>query len=142
MIVTKKRSFYKSLSWRIIASIDTFVLSLIIINYSSNKYSYDLAFYIASLEVVTKTIIYYFHERGWNKLQFGRLKQRVNRIRSLIKAATWRIFACLDTFLISLIITGRLDWATSIAFFEIITKAILYYFHERGWNRIKWGREF
>lgn len=142
MIVTRKRSLYKAFSWRILASIDTFILSLIIINYSSNKYSYDLAFYIASLEVVTKIIIYYLHERIWNKLQFGRLNQRVNRWRSLIKAATWRILASLDTFFISFIITGRLDWATSIAFFEIITKAILYYFHERGWNRIKWGREF
>ena len=142
MIVTRKRSLYKALSWRILASIDTFILSLIIINYSSNKYSYDLAFYIASLEVLTKIIIYYLHERSWNKLQFGRLNQRVNRWRSLIKAFTWRILASLDTFLISFIITGRLDWATSIAFFEIITKAILYYFHERGWNRIKWGRKF
>ena len=142
MIVTRKRSLYKALSWRILASIDTFILSLIIINYSSNKYSYDLAFYIASLEVVTKIIIYYLHERSWNKLQFGRLNQRVNRWRSLIKAATWRILASLDTFFISFVITGRLDWATSIAFFEIITKAILYYFHERGWNRIKWGRKF
>lgn len=142
MIVTRKRSLYKALSWRILASIDTFILSLIIINYSSNKYSYDLAFYIASLEVLTKIIIYYLHERSWNKLQFGRLNQRVNRWRSLIKAFTWRILASLDTFFISFIITGRLDWATSIAFFEIITKAILYYFHERGWNRIKWGRKF
>ena len=142
MIVTRKRSLYKALSWRILASIDTFILSLLIINYSSNKYSYDLAFYIASLEVLTKIIIYYLHERSWNKLQFGRLNQGVNRWRSLIKAFTWRILASLDTFFISFIITGRLDWATSIAFFEIITKAILYYFHERGWNRIKWGRKF
>ena len=140
MIVTRKRSLYKALSWRILASIDTFILSLIIINYSSNKYSYDLAFYIASLEVVTKIIIYYLHERIWNKLKFGRLNQRVNRWRSLIKAATWRILASLDTFFISFVITGRLDWATSIAFFEIITKAILYYLHERGWNKINWGR--
>ena len=49
MIVTKKRSFIKALSWRVIGSIDTFVLSLIIINFSSENYTYDLAFYIATL---------------------------------------------------------------------------------------------
>jgi uncharacterized membrane protein len=59
-----------------------------------------------------------------------KLKEHV----SLIKALTWRITASLDTFLLSYIITGRFDWATTIAFFEIITKAILYYLHERGWK--------
>ena len=140
MIVTKKRSFIKALSWRVIGSIDTFILSLIIINFFSDNYSYDLAFYIATLELVTKTVIYYVHERLWNKINLGRIKNKVNRLRSLIKAITWRITASLDTFFISYIITGRFEWATSIAFFEIITKSILYYLHERGWNIVNWGR--
>ena len=140
MIVTRKRSFIKAISWRVIGSIDTFILSLIIINFFSNKYTYDLAFYIAALELVTKTIIYYIHERLWNKINFGRIKEKVNRFRSIVKAITWRITASLDTFFISYIITRRFDWATSIAFFEIITKAILYYLHERGWNKVNWGR--
>jgi len=140
MIATKKRSLIKSLSWRILGSIDTYILSFVIINFSSDNYTYDLAFYIAGLEVITKTIIYYFHERIWNKFNIGRIGDKVKRTRSLIKALTWRITASLDTFLLSYIITGRFDWATTIAFFEIITKAILYYLHERGWNKIKWGR--
>ena len=138
MIVTKKRSFIKAISWRVIGSIDTFILSLVIINFFSNKYTYDLAFYIAALELITKTVIYYIHERLWNRIDIGRIKQKVNRFRSIIKAITWRITASLDTFFISYIITGRFDWATSIAFFEIITKAILYYLHERGWNKVNW----
>ena len=140
MIITKKRSLIKSLTWRLLGSIDTFILSLIIINYSSEKYSYDLALYIASFEIITKTILYYFHERIWNIFKIGRLKEKVRRGRSLFKAMTWRIIASLDTFFLSYIITGRFDWATSIAIFEIITKAIIYYFHERAWNRVKWGR--
>ena len=140
MIITKKRSLIKSLTWRLLGSIDTFILSLIIINYSSEKYTYDLALYIASFEIITKTILYYFHERIWNIFKIGRLKEKVKRGRSLFKAMTWRIIASLDTFFLSYIITGRFDWATSIAIFEIITKAIIYYFHERAWNRVKWGR--
>lgn len=140
MIITKKRSLIKSLIWRLLGSIDTFILSLIIINYSSEKYSYDLALYIASFEIITKTILYYFHERIWNIFKIGRLKEKVKRGRSLFKAMTWRVIASLDTFFLSYIITGRFDWATSIAIFEIITKAIIYYFHERAWNRVKWGR--
>lgn len=63
MIATKKRSLVKSLSWRVLGSIDTFVLSFVIINFSTDDYTYDLAFYIAGLEVLTKTVIYYLHER-------------------------------------------------------------------------------
>ena len=62
-----------------------------------------------------------------------------NAKRSLVKTITWRILATTDTFLISWIITGRFDWAGMIAVVEIITKMFLYYFHERGWNRIIWG---
>ncbi len=140
MIVRRKRSIIKSISWRILGSIDTFILSLIIINYSSENFTYNLAFYIASLEIVTKFFLYYFHERIWNMFKIGRLKKAVLRTRSLLKALTWRVIASLDTFLISFLITGRFDWATSIAIFEIITKSTIYYLHERVWNRINWGR--
>jgi uncharacterized membrane protein len=140
MIVSKKRSITKSISWRFLGSLDTFFLSLFIINYSTHNYSFDLAFYIAGLEIITKTFLYYFHERIWNNFNIGRLEDSVKRLRSLFKAISWRIAASVDTFLISFIITGRFDWATSIAIFEIITKSIIYYFHERVWNRVKWGR--
>ena len=140
MIVSKKRSIIKSLSWRLLGSLDTFFLSLIIINYSTQNYSFNLAFYIAGLEIITKTFLYYFNERIWNNFNIGRLEDSVKRSRSLFKAISWRIAASVDTFLISFIITGRFDWATSIAIFEIITKSIIYYFHERVWNRVKWGR--
>jgi uncharacterized membrane protein len=115
MIVSKKRSIIKSLSWRLLGSLDTFFLSLIIINYSTQNYSFNLAFYIAGLEIITKTFLYYFHERIWNNFNIGRLEEGVRRSRSLFKAISWRVTASLDTFLISFIITGRFDWATSIA---------------------------
>ena len=62
-----------------------------------------------------------------------------NKTRSFVKAISWRVLASADTFLISYIITGKLSWAGSITLLEIITKTLLYYLHERGWNRITWG---
>ena len=41
----------------------------------------------------------------------------------------------------SWLITGRFDWAGMIAGFEVITKMVLYYLHERGWNKITWGKQ-
>ena len=59
--------------------------------------------------------------------------------RSALKAVSWRVIASLDTFIISYIITGRASMASTIAGIEILTKMILYYAHERGWSKIKWG---
>ena len=59
--------------------------------------------------------------------------------RSLAKTISWRILATTDTFIISWLITGELFFASAIASLEILTKTVLYYFHERGWNKIRWG---
>lgn len=63
------------------------------------------------------------------------------RSRSAVKALTWRITGTADTFLIAWLITREPVIAGSIAVLEVITKTILYYFHERGWNLVKWGRK-
>ena len=60
--------------------------------------------------------------------------------RSLVKAVTWRITGSADTFVISFILTGRLMLASSIAATELLTKIALYYFHERVWAFVPWGR--
>ncbi|PKR79624.1 hypothetical protein CW751_14120 [Brumimicrobium salinarum] len=60
--------------------------------------------------------------------------------RSVIKAISWRILGTLDTILISWLISGELTIAFSIGTFELLTKTLLYYFHERLWNGIKWGK--
>lgn len=60
--------------------------------------------------------------------------------RSITKAITWRITGTIDTFLISWIITGQPVIALSISAVEVLTKIGLFWFHERIWNRIKWGQ--
>jgi uncharacterized membrane protein len=61
--------------------------------------------------------------------------------RSLAKAVTWRFVATVDTFIISLIITGKVVIAGTIAATEIGTKILIYYFHERAWALVPWGRK-
>ncbi len=60
--------------------------------------------------------------------------------RSLAKAISWRITGTADTFVISWIITGSISLAGGIAITEVITKIVLYWLHERLWNKINWGR--
>lgn len=56
---------------------------------------------------------------------------------SATKAVSWRIVGTLDTWLISYLITGQVTVAFSIASFEVFTKMLLYYLHERVWERVK-----
>lgn len=59
--------------------------------------------------------------------------------RSFIKAASWRALGSIDTFMLSWFFTSNAKAAGAIASTEIITKILLYYFHERVWSTIGWG---
>lgn len=61
-------------------------------------------------------------------------------LRSFVKSISWRIIGTLDTVLISWLITGTLSVAFAIGSVEMVTKMVLYFFHERLWNVIKWGK--
>ena len=61
--------------------------------------------------------------------------------RSILKAISWRITGSIDTMVISYVITGNLKIAASIGFIEVFTKMILYYLHERIWNKVNIGKE-
>ncbi|WP_306642663.1 DUF2061 domain-containing protein [Sanyastnella coralliicola] len=54
---------------------------------------------------------------------------------SFLKTLSWRILGTIDTIVISWLITGTLELALSIGGIEVVSKMILYYFHERVWER-------
>jgi uncharacterized membrane protein len=60
--------------------------------------------------------------------------------RSLAKAVSWRATGSVDTFLVAFLITGNPKMAGSVAVTEILTKILIYYFHERLWACIPWGK--
>lgn len=79
----------------------------------------------------------------YNRLKRRKTLQKSGELhsRSFIKALSWRVIGTLDTIIISWLITGKMVFAVSIGALELLTKTILYYFHERIWNTIKWGRK-
>ena len=56
---------------------------------------------------------------------------------SLLKTISWRIVGTIDTITISYIVTGQIKSALSIGGFEVFSKMVLYYLHERAWNRAR-----
>jgi uncharacterized membrane protein len=65
MKVTKTRSLLKAISWRIVGTLDTMTLGWIITG------SPLMGLKIGALELFTKFILYYFHERIWLRFKFG-----------------------------------------------------------------------
>lgn len=65
---------------------------------------------------------------------------RVTKSRSFTKALSYRVFGTVASFIIIYIVTGKGTLATIVAFWETIVKVVLYYFHERVWNWLPWGR--
>ena len=60
--------------------------------------------------------------------------------RSIVKTISWRVVGTLATVTISYFITGTLALAFSIGGIELVSKMVLYFFHERAWNNLKWGK--
>lgn len=59
--------------------------------------------------------------------------------RHIAKTITWRVIGTLDTMLLGWLISG--DWriGAAIGGFEVFTKMILYFIHERIWYKFKFG---
>jgi uncharacterized membrane protein len=71
---------------------------------------------------------------------FEVVKNSEKATRSIVKAISWRMVGTIDTVLISWLVTGKIALALSIGLIEVVTKMLLYFFHERAWNLIKWGK--
>lgn len=56
--------------------------------------------------------------------------------RSIAKAISWRIVGTIATGVIGYILTGSIVIASSLMSIDFVVKFILYYVHERAWNKI------
>jgi uncharacterized membrane protein len=128
MIKLSKRHLAKTITWRAIGTIDTIVLSWFI--------SGDLstAFKIGGFELITKMILYYFHERLWFRSKIAESNKR-----HVFKTFSWRFIGTLDTIILSWVISGNPFTGLKIGGAEVGTKMILYYLHEKLWYRINFG---
>ena len=61
---SKTKSLVKAISWRIVGSLDTFVLSWLFTGHAK------VAASIALTELITKIVLYWLHERVWLKIKF------------------------------------------------------------------------
>ena len=98
--ISRKRHVVKTITWRIIGSLDTFFLGTLFSG------SVEIGGWIAFTEAVTKTILYYFHERIWFKSNWIQNNDKIkkDRRRHIIKTFSWRAIGTLDTLFLSWIL--------------------------------------
>ena len=131
------RSVLKGISWRLIATIDT-VLVVLLITCLLGECSIENAIKIGASEFLLKLGIYYFHERIWLRV-LGR-QAKTNK-ELIYKTISWRVIATTTTFIISGIILNAFnEIALYIALTELVTKFALYYIHERIWLKLPLGK--
>lgn len=127
----RKRHIAKAITWRIIGTLDTIFLGWFLTG------EFKLGVSIGIFELLTKMILYYFHERAWYQLNF--FKQKNSRVRHLLKTVTWRIVGTIDTMILGWLITGKIEMGLTIGGMELFTKMALYYLHERVWYKSEFG---
>lgn len=128
-----KRHIAKSVTWRIIGTLDTILLAWLITGDPLTGLKIGFA------EVITKMVLYYLHERVWFKIRAGITENGDSKKRHIAKTITWRIVGTIDTMILAWIISGDLMIGLKVGGAEVVTKMILYYLHERAWYKLNFG---
>lgn len=128
LLKISKRHIAKSLSWRFIGTIDTLIFAWLITG------DFNEGLNISGITTLTKLVWYYIHERIWFKSSV-----KDSNKRHIIKTFSWRAIGTIDTIIFAWIITGNPLSGLKIGGFEVVTKMLLYFFHEKLWYKINFG---
>lgn len=134
---TALRSLVKAVGWRITAGIVTFSTSMYFTG------DVRLALSIVGSDFISKSGTMYVGERLFNKVQIGRNGKGGGDSpwRSVAKALIWRLFALVNTLVVSTFVTGKPSIGAKIAGADSIIKTSLMVVYDQAWNKIDWGRE-
>ena len=73
------RSILKAITWRMIASATTFLITFIIFSQATDKTvseSLEIASIVGIVDIVAKLFLYYLHERLWANIKWGKYWRR------------------------------------------------------------------
>ena len=134
------RSLIKTLSIRVCFTLSHLVNGFIVSG------AWIVGAQIAGVAALVNATLFWLHERIWNNTQWNRkpscsLTFSEGQARTISKSITWRALITINNFLIPYLLTG--SWKTAAAFLTIATimNIVIYYTHERIWDRIVWGKQ-
>lgn len=59
--------------------------------------------------------------------------------RSIVKAVSWRMIGSTTAIIIAYSVTGSIAASSTIGILHLVSNTLLYFIHERIWNKITWG---
>jgi uncharacterized membrane protein len=66
-------------------------------------------------------------------------KTKVSVKRHILKTITWRVVGTIDTMILGWLVSGDPMVGITIGSFEVVTKMVLYFLHERAWYHYDFG---
>ena len=136
---TQQRSIAKTLTIRVLFSLSHLLNGFIVSG------SWIIGAQILGIAAVVNMLLHWAHERAWNWVQWNRKPGDTamfqdGQPRTISKSITWRALITVNNFVIPYITTG--SWQAAVAFLTIATvmNIVIYYSHERVWNRFTWGK--
>jgi uncharacterized membrane protein len=133
------RTIAKVISWRVALTTSHIVNGFIVTG------SWVTGLQIAGLAAVINSVLFWLHERTWNRAQWNRkpqedLKFVEGQPRTISKILTWRVLITASNFIIPFIITGSFGSAVLFGGIATVVNMFIFWAHERIWNRITWGK--
>jgi len=133
------RSIVKVVTWRVLITTSHMINAFVVTG------SLLMGVKIAGMALIINSILFWSHDRLWNLASWNRrddqkLKFSEGQPRSLSKIITWRILITVSNFVIPYIITGSWGSAALFAGTATVVNMVLYWGHERVWNRVVWGK--
>lgn len=134
------RTIAKVISWRVALTTSHIVNAFIVTG------SWVTGLQIAGLAAVINSVLFWLHERTWNRAQWNRkpqedLKFVEGQPRTVSKILTWRVLITASNFVIPFIITGSFGSAALFAGIATLVNMFIFWAHERIWNRVTWGKD-
>ena len=134
MIETNKRSITKMITYKLSVLIEGSLVTYLITG------NLELSILLQSTKQFIMLFAYYFHERIWDKISWGRnINDEDSNKRSISKMISYKILIIIIGLSVTYALTGDLTLTLLITASKNITSAIVYYIHERIWAKSKWG---
>ena len=120
--------------WRLVSKDAEILVSDIVVN-TETKTSKDIIDGVGEKFHITCTGVLSLKDN----VAYINRRRSVSVSRHIAKTITWRIIGTIDTMMLGWFVTGDLKLGLAIGGFEVITKMILYYLHERVWYKTDFG---
>jgi uncharacterized membrane protein len=130
---TKKRTIFKTATFKVLAMITSYLTALF---FTGSK---ETALFVVIANSTTTLFGFYIHERVWAKLDWNISENGENQKRTIVKTITYKLWIFTVGTLTKWTVVGNLMTALSIGITKNLITTVIYYLHERTWNKIKWG---